>query len=54
MNQSHINILEILISKVCHDLISPIGAVNNGVEFVQEMGIEDAGDAMDLIAFSAQ
>ena len=49
-----IRILEILASKVCHDLISPIGAVNNGVEFMQEMGVEDAGDGLDLIAFSAQ
>ena len=49
-----LRILEILTSKVCHDLISPIGAVNNGVEFMQEMGVEDAGDAVDLIAFSAQ
>lgn len=49
-----LRILEILASKVCHDLISPIGAVNNGVEFMQEMGPEDAGDAIDLIAFSAQ
>lgn len=49
-----LRVLEILTSKVCHDLISPIGAVNNGVEFMQEMGIEDSGDAVDLIAFSAQ
>ena len=48
------HVLEILTSKVCHDLISPIGAVNNGVEFMQEMGVEDAGDGLDLIAFSAQ
>lgn len=49
----NIKILELLASKICHDLISPIGAVNNGVEFVQEMGAEDAGDAIDLIAYSA-
>jgi len=47
-------VLEILISKVCHDLISPIGAVNNGVEFMQDMGPENASDGLDLIAFSAQ
>lgn len=48
------SILELLASKVCHDLISPIGAVNNGIEFMREMG-EDAGDeALDLIAYSAQ
>lgn len=52
-NSITINVLEILISKIAHDLISPIGAVNNGVEFVQEMGLENAGDAVDLIAFSA-
>ncbi len=47
-------VLEILTSKICHDLISPIGAVNNGVEFIQEMGAENAADGLDLIAFSAQ
>jgi len=54
MPSINIRILEILTSKVCHDLISPIGAVNNGVEFMQEMGVENAGDGLDLIAFSAQ
>ncbi len=54
MSSLDIHVLEVLASKICHDLISPIGAVNNGVEFVQEMGLEDAGDAFDLIAFSAQ
>ncbi|MFK7840465.1 MAG: histidine phosphotransferase family protein [Bdellovibrionales bacterium] len=54
MPKIDIRILEILTSKVCHDLISPIGAVNNGVEFMQEMGVEDAADGLDLIAFSAQ
>ena len=54
MQPINIRILEILVSKVCHDLISPIGAVNNGIEFVTEMGIEDSGDAFDLIKFSAQ
>ncbi len=53
MSDINLRILELLISKVAHDLISPIGAVNNGVEFMQEMGADDAGDAVDLIAFSA-
>ncbi len=52
-NTIDIGILELLASKICHDLISPIGAVNNGIEFMAEMG-EDAGDEVtDLIAFSA-
>ncbi|MGB0720242.1 MAG: histidine phosphotransferase family protein, partial [Bdellovibrionales bacterium] len=54
MPDINVRVLELLLSKVAHDLISPIGAVNNGVEFVQEMGLEDSGDAFDLIAFSAQ
>lgn len=47
-------ILELLASKVCHDLISPIGAVNNGIEFLEEMGPEAGEEATSLIAFSAQ
>lgn len=48
-------ILEILASRICHDLISPVGAVNNGVEFLQEdMESGDMNDAIGLIAMSAQ
>lgn len=46
-------ILELLTSKVCHDLISPIGAVNNGIEFLEEMGAEAGEEVTGLIAFSA-
>ncbi len=45
--------LEVLASRVCHDLISPVGAVHN-VEFLQETGIEGGADAIALIAHSAQ
>lgn len=48
-----VQILEMMASKICHDLISPIGAVNNGVEFMREMGADAGDDAVDLIAFSA-
>lgn len=48
-------VLEILASRICHDLISPVGAVNNGVEFLQEdMGTGDTSDAIGLISMSAQ
>jgi histidine phosphotransferase ChpT len=52
--QVDISILELLSSKICHDLISPIGAVNNGIEFMTEMGADAGDEATDLIAFSAQ
>lgn len=57
--QDCVKLLELMASKVCHDLISPIGAVSNGVEFLEEMSGGDSGsegmdsDAVNLIAFSA-
>lgn len=47
-------VLELLASRVCHDLISPVGAINNGIEFLEEMGPEAGQDAVDLIAHSAK
>ena len=47
------DLLEMLASKVCHDLISPIGAVNNGIEFLEDMGPDAGKEVTDLIAFSA-
>ena len=45
---------EILISKICHDLISPVGAVNNGIEYVADMGADGLADGLDLLAHSAR
>ena len=48
-------VLELMASRICHDLISPVGAVNNGVEFLEDdMGGGNMGDAIELIAMSAQ
>lgn len=47
-------IIELLASRICHDLISPVGAVHNGVEFLQEMGADCGEEAVALIAHSAQ
>jgi histidine phosphotransferase ChpT len=49
-----IDLLQLMASKICHDLISPIGAVNNGVEFMEEMGPDAFDDAVGLISHSAQ
>lgn len=48
-----VKVLELLASRICHDLISPAGAVNNGIEFMEEMGPDSAEEAMSLIKFSA-
>lgn len=44
----------LLCSRVCHDVISPVGAINNGLELLDEggSGTSDA-DALDLIRTSA-
>lgn len=52
--QIDIHVLELLASKICHDLISPVGAVANGVEFLEELEIEGAEDVVNLIQFSAK
>ncbi len=41
----------LLCSRVCHDVISPVGAINNGLELLDEGGADE--DAMDLIRSSA-
>jgi histidine phosphotransferase ChpT len=41
-------------SKLCHDVIGPIGAVNNGIELLQDEGNEDMRDqALQLVSQSA-
>jgi histidine phosphotransferase ChpT len=41
----------LLCSRVCHDIISPVGAINNGLELLDEGGSDE--DAMALIRASA-
>lgn len=53
MTSISVETLELLASKICHDLISPIGAVNNGLEIFEEMGPDAGEDVTDLISFSA-
>ncbi len=48
-----IGLLELLASKICHDLISPVGAMANGVEFLEDMGPDAGADVLDLIKFSS-
>lgn len=45
----------LLCSRVCHDVISPVGAIANGVELIDEGADEDTTEiAMDLIRSSAK
>lgn len=40
-----IRLLELLCSRICHDLISPVTAINNGMELLED----DPGDMLDDI-----
>ena len=49
---SAIDLAALLCSRVCHDVISPVGAINNGLELLDEGGADE--DAMNLIRTSAR
>jgi len=50
----HPRVLELVASRICHDLVSPVGAISNGVELVQELGADAGDEALGLISSSAQ
>lgn len=47
--QIDMRVMELLISKLCHDLVSPVSAINNGVELIQDIGGSVVEEAMKLI-----
>ena len=58
--QIELRVMDLLISRLCHDLISPAGAIVNGIELVEEFGEDDmagedmTGEAMSLVGRSAR
>ncbi|MEM1383779.1 MAG: histidine phosphotransferase family protein [Pseudomonadota bacterium] len=46
------DLAHLLSSRICHDLVSPVGAIVNGVDLMRELG-SAAGEEMDLIGQSA-
>lgn len=51
LSLSAVDLAALLCSRVCHDIISPVGAINNGLELLDEGGADE--DAMKLIRASA-
>lgn len=49
-----VRLAELLCTRLCHDLTGPIGAVNNGAEFLREEAFSLQEQAVDLIVNSAQ
>lgn len=55
-DQLPVPVLELLMSHVCHDLISPVGAINNGLELYEQFGESNSdgvAEAMEFIGDSA-
>jgi histidine phosphotransferase ChpT len=49
-----INLAASVSSRICHDLVSPVGAVVNGVDLVREMGAAEHSEAIGMIGQSAE
>lgn len=49
----NLQMAELLCTRLCHDLTGPIGAVNNGAEFLKEEGFDLQSQAVELIVSSA-
>lgn len=52
--QVEFRVLELLCARLCHELVSPIGAINNGVELLDDEDPEFVRDAIGLIGQSAR
>jgi histidine phosphotransferase ChpT len=48
-----LRVVQLLCSRICHDLAGPVGAVSNGLELVREMAGTPDTEAMDLVELSA-
>ena len=44
----------LLCSHLCHELVNPLGAVNNGIELLMDVGDDMRDDALGLIESSAE
>lgn len=54
MQDINLKIAELLCTRLCHDLTGPIGAVNNGVEFLGDDSADMLSQAVELIGNSAR
>lgn len=48
------DLTEMISSRICHDLVSPIGAIVNGVDLIREIGGSDVSEELGMISQSAE
>ncbi|MEX0279878.1 MAG: histidine phosphotransferase family protein [Arenibacterium sp.] len=53
MSDSTVNLATLIGSRICHDLISPVGAITNGLELLEMSGSME-GPELELISDSVQ
>ena len=49
-----LRVFELLASRLCHDLVGPIGAVSNGMELLEDEEFAAGDDAIQLVSKSAR
>ncbi len=54
VEKKQVKLSELLCSKLCHDLVSPISAVNNGMEFIDEDKSDLNDQAIELVKKSSE
>jgi histidine phosphotransferase ChpT len=55
LDMNDLDFAALLVSRVCHDLVSPVGAVVNGLEVLEdETDVDMRADALRLVAASAE
>lgn len=52
MNVQDVNLSALISTRICHDLINPIGAISNGLELLETTG-STVGPELDLVSDSA-
>jgi histidine phosphotransferase ChpT len=52
--QVDLKVVQLLSSRLCHDLVGPAGAVHNGIELLEEMSPGDGLGALKMVATSAE
>src|SRR5258707_10840323 len=52
--QTDLRVIELLASRLCHDLVGPIAAVNNGAELLTDEDPDFIADAVALVGDSAR
>ncbi len=52
--QLNLKVLQLLSSRLCHDIVGPAGAIQNGIELFEEMGSEEDEGALEVIATSSE